>query len=234
LKNVPSVRPSLVLMFQDGHWALEDLHWSSWGGPVARATGISSLSNCIPSCAGGKRTHDPIRFVVSQPRHLFGRTVYSCFQLTDPKAPATDEHDCLKHAYGHQYGYAPVPGSALHLAAFLSPDRKTWCVLSNRPGIRDALCFYAANRFTGGQEYSASLHPNGQLGTCAWQPTQSGLEACVQNWNASAPVLESGRVDVIYQYRCQATGTAITCTVDTGTGKGKGFTIDDTGVTPIP
>jgi hypothetical protein len=125
-------------------------------------------------------------------------------------------------------------GSPHHLAEFLSPDRKIWCVLSNHPGVREADCFYAANRFTGGQEYSASLHPDGQLGTCAWQPSQSGLEACVQNWDASARVLKRGQVDVIYQYRCRATSTAITCTVDTGTGKGKGFTISDTGVTPIP
>ena len=47
-------------------------------------------------------------------------------------------------------------------------------------------------------------------------------------------MLKSGKVDLIYQYRCQATRTAITCTVDTGKGKGKGFTISDTGVTPIP
>jgi hypothetical protein len=47
-------------------------------------------------------------------------------------------------------------------------------------------------------------------------------------------VLRSGHVDVVYQYRCQATSTAITCKVDTGSGKGKGFTISDTGVTPIP
>jgi hypothetical protein len=122
----------------------------------------------------------------------------------------------------------------VHLSDFLSPDRKIWCLLNDSPGVREAACFYDANRFTGGQEYSAYLRPNGQLDTCAWQPTQSGLEACVQNWDPSAPVLKSGQVDVIYQYRCQAIGNAITCMVDTGKGKGKGFTITDTGATPIP
>ena len=128
-----------------------------------------------------------------------------------------------------RHGKTPV-----HLSEFLSPDRKIWCVLNDSPGVRDAACFYDANRFPEGQEYSAYLRPNGQLDTCAWQPTQSGLEACVQNWDPSAPVLMSGQVDVIYQYRCQATRTAITCMVDTGKGKGKGFTITDTGATPIP
>jgi hypothetical protein len=125
-------------------------------------------------------------------------------------------------------------GSPHHLAAFLSPDRKIWCLLNDDPGFRAAICFYEANPGTATQEYSASVNPNGQLDTCAWQPPQSGLNACVQNWDSSAPVLRSGRVDALYQYRCGATSTAITCTVDTGKGKGKGFTISDTGVTPIP
>lgn len=122
----------------------------------------------------------------------------------------------------------------LHLADFLSPDRHIWCVLNDQSSFRAALCFYDANPGTAAQEYSASVNPNGKLATCAWQPSQSGLAACVQNWDPSAPVLRSGRVDVIYQYRCQAASTAITCTVDTGAGKGKGFTISDMGVTPIP
>lgn len=221
-------------MFQDGSWVLKKLHWSSWGGPVARATGISSSSNCIPNCAKGKRTNHRIRFVVSHRRHLFGRTVYACYQLTDPKAPETDRHYCLKHAYGHQYAYAPVAGSPRHLSEFLSPDRKIWCVLNNGPGLREADCVYAAHRSVPSQEYGAVLHPNGKLVTCAWHPGQNPLDVCVQAWNPSATVLRSGHVDVIYQYRCQATRTAITCTVDTGRGKGKGFRISGTGVTPIP
>lgn len=231
--NVPRVRPIEVVMFQDGSWVIEKLHWSSWGGAVASATGISSASNCKPNCAQGKRTNDPVQFVLSRPKQLFGRAVYACYRLTDPKAPATDQHDCLKHAYGNQDLYAPVAGSPLHLSDFLSPDRKIWCVLDDSPGLKFANCFYDANRIAGGQEYAALLHPNGQLATCAWQPSQSGLDACVQNWDTSAPVLTSSRVDLIYQYRCQATSTTIRCTVDTGTGNGKGFTISDTGVTPI-
>ena len=234
MDNVPSVRPSLVVMFQDGSWVIEKLRWSSWGGSVARATGISSASNCQPNCAQGRRTRDPVQFVVSQPRHLFGRTVYACYQLTDPKAPPTDQHDCLKRTRGSQYYYSPIAGSPVHLSEFLSPDRKIWCVLDDSSAVREADCFYDANRSVAGQEYAAALHPNGQLVSCAWQPSQNAVAACVQNWNPSAAVLRTGLVDVIYQYRCQAASTAISCTVDTGTGKGRGFTITGTGVTRIP
>jgi hypothetical protein len=123
----------------------------------------------------------------------------------------------------------PAPA---HLANFLSPDRKIWCTLNDV----NAGCLYDASRpaGAGGQEYSATLQPNGQLTTCAWQPSQPAVQACDQNWDASAPVLASGKVDAIYQYRCQAASTAITCTVDTGAAKGKGFTISGTGVRPIP
>jgi Domain of unknown function (DUF4232) len=111
LKNVPRVRPITVLLIEDGSSVLEKLQWSSWGGSVARATGILSASSCVPNCAQGKRTNDPVQFVVSQRRHLFGRTVYSCYQLTDPKAPQI-YNDCLKHAQGNQYYYSPVAAGA--------------------------------------------------------------------------------------------------------------------------
>jgi hypothetical protein len=235
-KNTPSVRPNLVLMFADGSWFIKKLHWSSWGGPVARATGISSASNGNPNQAQGKRINHPVQFVLSGRRSLFGRSVYACYQLTDPKAPQTDQHDCLKHAFAHQYVYARVAGSPLHLSQFLSPDRKVLCLLTDnlKPGgVRNAFCAYNTLAKVLGQEYSATLRPDGQLATCAWQPGEDPNAACYQIWG-SGPVLRSGQVDVIYQYRCQAANTAITCTVDTGTAKGKGFTISDAGVTPSP
>jgi len=233
--NLPRVRPYRVVMFANGSWIIDKLHWSSWGGPVARATGISSASNCKPNCAEGRRTHNPARFVLSHPRHLFGRTVYACFRLTVPKSPQADQHLCLERLHGTQYAYAPVAGSPLHVTEFLSPDRTIWCLFSNGPGSRQAYCGYNDSLSDPSQEYAATLDPSGQLFTCAWQRGQNPLASCVQNWNKSATVLRSGQVDAIYQYRCTAvTRTTVTCKVATGTGKGKGFTISATGVTPIP
>jgi hypothetical protein len=232
--NQPRVRPYQVVMFANGAWIIDKLHWSSWGGAVARATGISSASNCKPSCAEGKRTHNPVRFVLSHPRHLFGRTVYACFQLTVPRSPQASQHLCLKRD-GNQYVYRAVAGSPLHLTEFLSPDRKIWCLFSTVPGSRQAYCGYNDSLSAPSQEYAATLDPSGQLFTCAWQRGQDPLASCVQNWNKAATVLRSGQVDAIYQYRCTAvTRTTVTCKVATGTGKGKGFTISATGVTPIP
>jgi hypothetical protein len=164
---------------------------------------------------------------------MFGHAVYTCFQLTVPNAPPADLHDCLKHGSGNQYTYEPVPGSPLHLTEFLSPDRKIWCVLDNTRGDKNASCAFATPPIGSEQEYSARLQPNGKLTTCNWQPPQSGLDACVQNWDNSAPVLKTGQVDVEYAYRCKAAAAAVTCKVDVGAGRGKGFTITASGVTPI-
>jgi len=109
-RNVPTVRPKLVLLTQDGSAVIEKLRWSSWGGSIARATGISSASNCNPNCADGKRTHYRVDFVLSNRRRLFGRTVYSCYEVTYPRA-RDDLHSCLKHDHGKQYYYVPVSAS---------------------------------------------------------------------------------------------------------------------------
>ena len=229
-KNTPQVRPRLVLMFEDGAWVIKKLHWSSWGGAVARATGISSASTGVPSNATAPRVDRRAGLVVSHRERLFGREVYGCFQLTVPSYPASDQHECLQRN-GNQYAYGPVPGSPLHLSGFLSPDRKIWCRLDGA----EAFCgFGGPPSAQPGVQYAAQLRPEGQLATCSWQPGQDPRRACLQNWDTSATVLKAGQLDDLNQYRCRAAAAAITCTVDTGAGKGYGFTIAGTGVTRIP
>jgi hypothetical protein len=226
-RNTPRVRPKRVLMFADGSWVIEKLRWSSCGGAVARATGISSASTGVPNVATAPRIKDPAELVVSHPERLFGREVYGCYQLTVPSYPASDQHECLKRSYGKQYDYSPVAGSPFHLSDFLSPDSQIWCSLQST----QAWCGERVE--DDGPQHSATLRPDGQLVTCDWKAGQ-GSGFCLQNFDSSADVLKAGQVDLMYQYRCQAAATAITCTVDTGAGKGKGFTIASTGVTPIP
>ena len=105
--NPPLVRPSTLVMFEDGSWEIINLHWSGWGSTVARATGVVSASNCNPNCASGKRKRSPAQLTVSHPKILLGRKVYSCFQLTIPATPKANQHDCIKRS-GSLYGYAPA------------------------------------------------------------------------------------------------------------------------------
>jgi alpha-tubulin suppressor-like RCC1 family protein len=91
----PVVRPPGVLLFADGQWALEDLRWTGWGSSAARANGVSTSSNDIPSAGGGRRTKTPARLVVSHPGRINGHRVYRCYRMTVPP-PASSIHGCLK------------------------------------------------------------------------------------------------------------------------------------------
>jgi hypothetical protein len=233
IPNPPRIRPSTLIEFEDGSWLIVNLRWSGWGGATARASGISSASNCKPNCAQGKRTHDPATLVVSQPKRFRGRTIYSCFQLTIPRTPVANQHYCLARS-GKLYTYQPAAGSSVVLASFLSPDKKIWCTFSNIPGSRNAYC--GTGNQTSGQEvpeHAAQLSSTGQLTLCDWAPGQDPRNACVQNWDQNAPVLKAGYIDLIYQYRCTSTASSVTCTVNSGSGKGIGFKITPTGVTKV-
>jgi hypothetical protein len=97
-QNPLVIRPSGFLLFQDGQWVLEHLHWKHWGSRVARATGISNTSDGIPDAARGKRTKTPAHVTLSKPGRFRGHEVYRCFTLTIPAHPAANQHLCIKRA----------------------------------------------------------------------------------------------------------------------------------------
>jgi hypothetical protein len=211
------VRPSTLLLFQDGSWVITNLRWSGWGSSVARATGVSSASNCRPSCAGGKRTTRPAQFTLSSPGRVQGHEVYRCFQLTVPSFPKANKQGCL----GPQGSLTIYVSTTVHMADFLSHDRKIWCDFSNVPGARQAKCGYGP-----ASQHSATVDPGGQVTICE-------AAQCLQNWDGIAPVLGVGQIDEIYGYRCTSAQQGITCTVIAGAGKGKGFLITNTSVTKV-
>lgn len=95
----PAVRPAGVLLFADGQWGLEDLRWTGWGSRVARANGVSSSSNTIPSAGQGRRIKTPARLVLTHPGRVNGHRVYRCYRMTVPP-PASSLHGCLKRFGG--------------------------------------------------------------------------------------------------------------------------------------
>ena len=103
------VRPSTLLLAEDGSVALIHLKWRGWGTSVARATGIWSSSDCTPSCATGKLTQRPARLTLSSPGLVSGRRVYRCFQVFPPH-PRRDIADraCIRQR-GTLYVYTAVP-----------------------------------------------------------------------------------------------------------------------------
>jgi hypothetical protein len=230
--NRPVVRPALILETNDGHWVIAKLRWSSWGGNTARATGISSASDCNPSCAGGKRTHDPTQLVLSNPKPMFGQTVYSCFQLTIPARPQANQHECLSRSFGKQYAYSQVAGSPVNLEQFLSPDRKIWCTFEDVPGSRHVACGTGPPAVSVPM-YSAQVSSTGRVVLCHWNPGEDPRDVCIQNWNDAAPVLKAGQSDIFYIYRCNTAASSVSCVVLSGPVKGNGFRISASGATKI-
>jgi len=106
------VRPSTLLLAEDGSVALVHLRWSGWGTSVARATGVWSASDCTPSCATGKLTTSPARLTLSSPGDVVGHRVYRCFEI-DPPHPRRDigDHECIERQ-GSYYAYVSAPGAA--------------------------------------------------------------------------------------------------------------------------
>ena len=86
------VRPSRLLLTEDGSVALLHLQWSDWGKGIARATGVWSASSCTPNCAAGKPTTSPARLTLWSPGLVSGHWVYRCFQI-DPRHPKRDIYD---------------------------------------------------------------------------------------------------------------------------------------------
>src|ERR1700722_10679244 len=218
------VKPSVILMYQDGSWDIERLRWSGWGSDVATATGISSASNGIPNQAAGKRIKRTAKVTLSDPGTFQGHHVYRCFALAVPSFPASDEQLCLA---GHG-GYDYLQSSARHLDAFLSPGHQVWCVMNPT----------AVSCFTGGAPPAATAHPaqrggpltaGGRVSTCF--VANPGVSAvCTQNWDSSASVLKYGQTSEIGDFRCTSATTGISCILLTGKAAGKGFVITDTGV----
>jgi hypothetical protein len=221
------IRPHRFLMFQDGQWVVQNLHWRGWGTRVARASGISNSSNDIPNAAAGKRIKTPAQIVLSNPGRFKGHEVYRCFTLTVPASPASDQHLCLARV-GRIWLLQPT---GLHLGNFLSPDHQVWC------GIDSAEAFCV----TGNPEppnmnpaqRGATLESSGKVTTC-FVPVPSLSSGCTQNWDPHAPVLRYGKETEVDGFRCTSAHNGITCIlIGTNKGYGKGFRVSSTEAIPV-
>jgi hypothetical protein len=213
-------RPKEVLMFEDGSWVLEDLHWSTWGSKTARAAGISSASNCEPNCADGKRTKLHATLTLSSPGTVLGHRVYRCLQLTVPAYPKSDEHLCIKRI-GSVYAYSAVTtggnSSTTHSPEFYGPGEVA-CGM----GTTQVLC---EQNF----ESTASLSPKGAVSIC--HGSSSTTPTCpVGNPGENTPKLKAGQSDTVGPFRCSAKASAVICVV---IKTGKGFQIGTAGESTV-
>jgi hypothetical protein len=216
------MRPSGFVLFLDGQWVLQDLHWTGWGSSVARATGISNSSNDIPNAANGKRIKTWADMTLSSPVRWRGHEVYSCFKILVPP-PASDLSGCVLP--NPPIGNGWLLGGAGGQVEFLAPGQKIWCGV----GAGSSFCIYGnpgnPASFVG-PALGANLLPNGKVTFCSVpHASLSTKGGCAENWDASSPVLKFGQEIRADNFLCKSERIGIACTIASGRHKGKGFLI---------
>jgi hypothetical protein len=56
---------SIILACADANTVLTKLHWTTFGGATARASGSYTANDCTPNCAAGKFHANPITLTLS-------------------------------------------------------------------------------------------------------------------------------------------------------------------------
>jgi len=223
------IRPSVILMFADGSWDIEHLHWTGWGSSVAHAAGVSSASNGIPNEAEGKRTRKPAKVTLSNPGRFQGHEVYRCFTLT-VAAPATSEHLCLTDQAGYWLlASHPAPKPAATAVGFLAGHGLS-CEMRDGPGplAQDNVLCESRLLKPGASAFfaqKATLQLDGQVTSC------SGQEVKCELGNAGVvPTFRPGRVVTVGRFTCKVLNAGVECTV---TATRKGFLITPTKITLV-
>lgn len=219
MPNPLRVRPSGLLLTEDGSVVLEHLRWLTWGSSVARATGALSTTNCTPDCATGKRTKRLARLTLSRPGRVLGHEVYRCFQMTIPSSPASDVHECLRRM-GTLIVYSaastpkspttkpsPTPSSAMF---YFTPGG--WFCSMAQQAVR---CEQSA------KGYTTSLFPAGTVINCT-----AGPAACRVGNPGMHDTIRPGSRVIVKPFRCSYTTAGLTCTV---IRTGRGFRIEMNG-----
>jgi hypothetical protein len=218
------MRPSGFVLFLDGQWVLQDLHWAGWGSSVARATGISNSSNDIPDAASGRRIKTWADMTLSSPMRWHGHEVYSCFKILVPP-PAGDLSGCVLPNPPIGSGWL---AGGISSVDFLAPGQRIWCAISSWP----AFCVggIASPAAAAPPPFGAMLLRNGQVTLCSIPTSQGG---CAQNWDASAPVLRVGQEVRANNVLCGSELSGIFCSIASGAHKGRGFVISTTGTRQV-
>jgi hypothetical protein len=218
------MRPSGFVLFLDGQWVLQDLHWTGWGSPVARATGISNSSNDIPDAASGRRIKTWADMTLSVPMRWRGREVYSCFEILVPP-PASDLGGCvLPHP---PIGNGWLIGTGAGSPDFLAPGQRIWCGINTIAFCVGGISSPAA---AVPPPFGATLYHNGTVTLCSIPTSQGG---CAQNWDAAAPVLRVGQEVRADNVLCKSERSGIVCSIASGAHRGRGFAISAGGARQV-
>ncbi len=220
------MRPRGFVLFLDGQWVLQNLHWTGWGSAVARATGVSNSSTDNPDPARGRRIKTWADMTLSNPVRWHGHMVYSCFKVLVPP-PAGDLSGCVLPN--------PPIGSGWLLAGgndgveFLAPGKRIWCGINNTQSF---CAGYPSGQSLGGvPTLGATLTPGGIVSLCSAPGARGG---CAQDWDATPPVLQIGERVRADNVLCRSQSRGIACTIASGSKAGRGFLINTKTASQLP
>ena len=206
------IRPSVIGLFADGQWALVHLRWKGWGTSVARGTGTSSASTCIPNCASGARILSPASITLSKPGRFYGHEVYRCFALK-VRPPATNLRGCLEGSGGYWFlGPPPPPPTEIE---FRDPLIVGGCAMTHTL----VTCITYGTTIS----QTVTLTAKGVVKIC----TQHGLTSTCPsgNFGEHTPNYKPGKTVTLKPFRCQVLKAGTKCTL---ISSGKGFLIEKT------
>jgi hypothetical protein len=76
------MRPHEILLSEDGTLSLYAIHYESYGGAVATATGRGYTRGCTPDCAQGKVQRPQATIRLSQVTRCEGKLIYARLQYS--------------------------------------------------------------------------------------------------------------------------------------------------------
>jgi hypothetical protein len=238
LRNPPVIKPSSLLIFQDGSWLIEGLHWTGWGSSVAVAHGKDNVDTDEPNVAEGKRIITPAKVVLYDPGVFEGRRVYRCIRMK-LRPPAKYGPNCLQRsgstvALGPPSLGTPVggggssPGGTRHIESFFALGHDIWCQISK---VNGASCGSEPTPPT----HAAFLSESGKVEICAVEKLEypggpgGAPRGCFQNWPSPSehlPVLTEGQSSTVAGITCTDEPMGLKCIKTSGAGRGKGFKIN--------
>jgi hypothetical protein len=109
------------------------------------------------------------------------------------------------------------------LSDFLSPDKKTFCQLNDRPGQHNTWCVRR-------EPVSGFLDSDGSVGVCNMEPG-----GCIPggDFGDGVPVIRSGQTSRVGRFACTELSLEVTCTIAEGEHAGTGFRIGAAGAVAL-
>ncbi len=78
----PVYKPRVLGVAGEGSFAVQGMHWRSWGSKTAHGRGIGAQDDCVPGCSDGTFHRAPAKVRLWRPRTRCGNRIWTRMTLT--------------------------------------------------------------------------------------------------------------------------------------------------------